>query len=37
VTSITNKGEFPIDIFFRDWILLLLVIIYTLIVVIYSI
>ena len=37
VTSITNKGEFPIDIFFRDWILLLLVIIYSLIVIINSI
>ena len=37
VTSITNKGEFPIDIFFRDWVLLLLVIIYTLIVMINSI
>ena len=34
VSNITNKGEFPIDIFLRDWILFLLVMVYALIVVI---
>jgi 4-hydroxybenzoate polyprenyltransferase len=34
VSNITNKGEFPIDIFLRDWILFLLVMVYAFIVVI---